>query len=298
MAKLISWIKAARPKTLLLSIACTMMGGLLAALEPSFNFPVVVFSALTALLLQNLSNFANDYGDFVKGTDDENRAGPPRVLQSGELTKKQMRIGIIINAILALICGAVLIFVFVQLTWTELAVFAGMGVLAIVAALLYTLGKHPYGYNGLGDLSIFLFFGWVAVFGTYYLATKTIDFSVLLPASTMGFLSSAGMNVNNMRDYENDKVHKKHTMVVMMGQKNAYIYHCLLIGFSFVCLTVYLVIKQAPYYAYAFWLLSPLFIKDLIVIKRTKPELIDPFLGRLVRLSFLLALVFCIPLLI
>ena len=190
-----------------------------------------------------------------------------------------------------MISGA-LIFVFARLTWQELAVFAAMGLGAVLAALLYTLGKHPYGYQGLGDLFCFLFFGWAAVAGTYYLATKNLDFSVLLPATAVGFLSNAVLNINNMRDVENDRASGKNSLVVKLGLKRAFVYHCILVFGAFICLTIYLILHHATWYSYLFWLLFPLFLKDLIAIKKTKPEQLDPFLGRQVKNTFLLVLVF------
>jgi 1,4-dihydroxy-2-naphthoate octaprenyltransferase len=295
MAKLKTWIKASRPRTLLLSFSGILLGGFLAfGVGPSTGSGTLttVFCALTAVLLQVLSNLANDYGDFKKGTDSAKRVGPQREMQSGAITEKEMKRGLAVTALLCLISGALLIFVFARLTWQELAVFAALGIGAVLAALFYTLGKHPYGYRGLGDLYCFLFFGWAAVFGTFYLATKNLDFSVLLSASAMGFLSNAVLNINNMRDYENDKASGKNSLVVKLGLKKAFVYHCLLIVGAFVCLTVFLIFKHTPYYTYAFWLLFPLFLKDLIAIKKTKPELLDPFLGQQVKHSFLLVLVY------
>ena len=257
----------------------------------------VLFAALTAILLQILSNLANDYGDFKKGTDSEKRVGPQREMQSGAITEMEMKRGLAITAALCLISGALLIFVFAKLTWQELAVFAALGIGTVLAALLYTLGKRPYGYRGLGDLYCFLFFGWAAVAGTFYLATKQLDFSVLLPASAMGFLSNAVLNVNNMRDIENDRASGKNSLVVKIGLKKAFVYHCLLIGLAFVCLTIYLVLHHAAWYSYLFLLLSVLFVKDLVAIKKTEPELLDPFLGRQVKNSFLLVVVFGVLLL-
>jgi 1,4-dihydroxy-2-naphthoate octaprenyltransferase len=263
------------------------------AVQGEFYYPAsILFATLTAVLLQILSNLANDYGDFKKGTDSVKRVGPQREMQSGSITEKEMKRGLVVTSGLCLISGALLIFVFARLTWQELAVFATLGMGAVLAALLYTLGKHPYGYQGLGDLFCFLFFGWAAVAGTFYLATKQLDFSVLLPASAMGFLSNAVLNINNMRDYENDKASGKNSLVVKLGLKKAFVYHCFLIIGAFVCLTVFLVLKHTPYYTYAFWLLFPLFLKDLITIKKTKPEQLDPFLGRQVKHTFLLVVVF------
>ena len=305
MAKLNSWIRAARPRTVLLSFSGVLLGGFLAFdqlrfLSPSKVQPclVIVFAALTAILLQILSNLANDYGDFKKGTDGAKRVGPQREMQSGAITEQEMKRGLAITAALCLIFGALLIFVFAKLTWQELAVFAALGIGAVLAALFYTLGKRPYGYRGLGDLYCFLFFGWAAVVGTFYLATKSLDFSVLLPASAMGFLSNAVLNINNMRDYENDKTSGKNSLVVKLGLKKAFVYHCLLIVGAFVCLAVYLVLHQAAWYSYLFVVLFLFFLKDLMAIKTTKPELLDPFLGRQVKHSFLLVVVFGVLLLI
>ena len=302
MAKIMTWVKASRPRTVLLSFSGVLLGGFLAIKTGpstgSGTWLCLLFCAITAVLLQILSNLANDYGDFKKGIDSAKRVGPQREMQSGAITEKEMKRGLTVTAALCLISGALLIFVFAQLTWQELAVFAALGIGAVLAALLYTLGKRPYGYRGLGDLFCFLFFGWAAVTGTFYLATKTLDFSVLLPASAMGFLSNAVLNINNMRDYENDKASGKNSLVVKLGLKKAFIYHCLLIGGALVCLTTYLIFHHVAWYSYLFLLLSLLFIKDLIAIKKTKPELLDPFLGQQVKHSFLLVLVYGILLLI
>ena len=164
---------------------------------------------------------------------------------------------------------------------------------ALLAALLYTLGKHPYGYRGLGDLFCFLFFGWAAVAGTYYLATKDLDFTILLPATAMGCCSVAVLNINNMRDYENDKANGKNSLVVKMGLKKAFVYHVLLIVLPFLCLTAILAIKHAVFYSYAFWLLFPLFLIDLVTIKRTLfTGVLDPLLPKQVLHTFLLTLTF------
>lgn len=293
------WIEAARPRTVLLSLSGVMMGCFLAASTELRNPVVWLLCALTAITLQVLSNLANDYGDFKKGVDNAHRTGPQRTLQSGAITERQMRIGIAITAAIAFVAGALLIFVFARLTWRELAVFAALGIGAVLAALLYTLGKRPYGYRGLGDLFCFLFFGWVAVAGTYYLSTKILEFTVLLPATAMGFLSNAVLNINNMRDYENDKASGKNSLVVKIGLKGAFAYHVFLIVGAFLCFSVFLWLKQAPWYAYAFWLLFPLFAKDLVTIrKKFESGHLDPMLPKQVVHTFLLTIVFGITLLI
>ena len=305
MAKLKTWVKASRPRTVLLSFSGVMLGGFLAVKAGpstgSGTWFCLLFCALTAVLLQILSNLANDYGDFKKGTDNTKRVGPQREMQSGAITEKEMKRALVIVSGLCLLSGGLLLFVFYV---THIAVvphyrylfvlsfFIALGIGAILAALLYTLGKRPYGYRGLGDLFCFLFFGWAAVAGTYYLAAPYFDFGVFLPASAMGFLSNAVLNINNMRDYENDKASGKNSLVVKLGLKKAFVYHCLLIGGAFVCLTVYLVLHRVAWYSYLFWLLSSLFVKDLIAIKKTKPEQFDPFLGRQVKHSFLLVLIY------
>lgn len=267
------------------------MGGFLAFAEnPDINLWVVFFCALTAITLQILSNLANDYGDFKKGVDNAHRTGPQRTLQSGALTERQMCRGIAVTALIALVFGALLIFIFARLTWHELAVFAVFGIAAMLAALLYTLGKHPYGYRGLGDLFCFLFFGWVAVAGTYYLATRNWDFTILLPATAMGCCSNAVLNINNMRDFENDKASGKNSFVVKVGLKKAFIYHVCLIVVPFLCLTAYLILKHALYYAYCFWLLFPLFFRDLLTIRKTiETGVPDTLLPKQVLHTFLLA---------
>ena len=300
MATLKTWIRAARPRTLLLSFSGVLLGGLLALakdpepVEGPYMGLTLFFCALTAVLLQVLSNLANDYGDFKKGTDSIKRVGPQREMQSGSITEKEMQRGLIATVLLCLVSGGLLLLMamWAHGSWRVVLPFAVLGVAAILAALFYTLGKHPYGYRGLGDLFCFLFFGWAAVAGTCYLATPWFDCSVLLPATAMGFLSNAVLNINNMRDYENDKASGKNSLVVKIGLKKGFVYHCFLIVGAFVCLTVYLVLKHAAVYSHMFLWLFLLFLKDLIAIKKTQPAQLDPFLGRQVRHTFLLVLVY------
>ena len=293
VTRLKTWIKAARPRTVLLSLSGVLMGGFLAAPEPSFDPVSLTVAALTAMLLQILSNLANDYGDFKKGLDNIHRAGPQRTMQSGALTEWQMRKGLFFTAILTLVCGGLLIFVFAHLTWHELVVFAILGILSVAAALCYTLGKRPYGYRGLGDLFCFLFFGWAAVAGTFYLVTKKLDITILLPASTIGLLSVAVLNINNMRDFENDKANGKNTLAVKLGLKKAYRYHVVLIVLPFVGLSVFLWLRHGSWFTYAFWLLFPLFFDDLRSIHQTlETGVPDRLLPKQVVQTFLLTLVF------
>ena len=294
MAKVKVWMRAARPRTLLLSFSGVLLGAFLAVQMEGYYLAPILLAALTAVLLQILSNLANDYGDYKKGTDNLHRVGPQREMQSGSITEKEMRRGLTVTIVLCLLSGALLLLSFMLLhaTWKDALVFAALGIAAVLAALFYTLGKHPYGYRGLGDLFCFLFFGWAAVAGTYYLATPSFDVCVFLPASAMGFLSNAVLNINNMRDYENDKASGKNSLVVKLGLKRAFVYHCLLIVGAFVCLAVYLVLKHAAVYSYLFVWLFLLFLKDLKAIRKTPPALLDPFLGLQVRNTFFLVVVY------
>ena len=295
MASLKAWISAARPRTVLLSLSGVLMGCFLAIKKELYYPAPFVFAALTAILLQILSNLANDYGDFKKGLDNAHRTGPERTMQSGALTERQMRIGIAVVLFLCLVSGGLLLLsvIIVHASLTTLIVFALLGIAALLAALLYTLGKRPYGYRGLGDLFCFLFFGWATVAGTYYLATIDLDFAVLLPATALGCCSNAVLNINNMRDYENDKANGKNSLVVKMGLKKAFVYHVLLVVLPFLCLTAFLLLKHAVFYTYAFWLLFPLFLIDLVTIKRTLyTGVLDPLLPKQVLHTFLLTLAF------
>lgn len=295
MASVKSWIRAARLRTVLLSFSGVLMGSFLALNEELCYPSVLIFAAVTAVMLQVLSNLANDYGDYTKGIDNTQRIGPKREMQSGNITKREMLIGILLAVLACLLSGGMLLICIILTSSTlhDLYVFAALGVAAILAALFYTLGKHPYGYRGLGDLFCFIFFGWAAVAGTYYLATKNFDFSVLLPASAMGFMSNAVLNINNMRDYESDKASGKNSLVVKIGLKKAFAYHAFLIVGGFACLSVFLIIRHCAFYTHLFWLLFPLFAKDLKIIKNNlETHQFDPLLPKQVRNTFLLTLVF------
>lgn len=293
MATLKTWIKAARPRTVLLSFSSILTGAFLATSHGHCNYWAIPSALITALLLQVLSNLANDYGDFKKGVDGPDRQGPRREMQSGHITEKEMKTGLFVTATACLLSGAALIFLVARLTWKELGFFALLGIGAVMAALLYTLGRRPYGYRGLGDLFCFLFFGIAATAGTYYLATKDFDWTTFMPASTMGFMSNAVLNINNMRDYDTDKASGKTSFVVKIGLRNAFIYHAALVLSGFLCLSIYLLLKHAPYYTHLFWLLFPVFFRDLITIKKgLDKHRFDPLLPKQVGNTFLLTVVF------
>ena len=219
-----AWATACRPKTLPLACMSILVGSVLALSAGTLSWPVLALSFCTAGLLQVLSNLANDYGDGLRGVDDSNRLGPVRALQSGMLTPAQLKLSLFIVAVLAIISGLWLIQA-AALDAADVLIFSLLGVLSIIAALTYTLGRKPYGYAGLGDASVWLFFGCLGVLGSCYLHGAALHASLLLPASACGLLAVAVLNVNNMRDIDNDRSHGKHTLAVRLGLSRAQLYH-------------------------------------------------------------------------
>ena len=223
MSLLKTWLRAARLRTLPLSFSGTLIGSSF-ALSSNFDFDIFSSCLLITVLFQIISNFANDLGDAVKGVDDETRIGPERAIQSGMITKAQMKNAIIILSVLALIVVLQLLFR-IDLSRNELLIFSALGMMSIWAAIAYTIGKNPYGYRALGDLMVFLFFGLLAVVGTYYLYARSVVLEVVLIASAIGALAVAVLNLNNMRDREDDTLKNKKTMAVILGAEKAKRYH-------------------------------------------------------------------------
>ena len=295
MRKLQAWISACRLRTLPLSISGAIIGSGVAYSEGVFNLSVFVYTILTTLSFQILSNLANDYGDGVKGTDNENRIGPERALQSGIISPKQMRNAIIINVIICLFLVVTLIYqAFGADQFLTSFIFIVLGVLAIIAAIKYTVGTSAYGYKALGDIMVFLFFGWLSVLGTYFLYSKQIDFLMLLPASAVGLLSAGVLNLNNMRDFESDKGSHKHTLAGYLGLKNARNYHLTLILTAMVLMLLYfgLSTQNLPILIIMIGFI-PLFIHLSVFYKVQSPKDYDPQLKVLALSTFLLALIFC-----
>lgn len=296
------WIKAFRLRTLPLSFSNILLGTALAfafdegeCMPNGINVPVFVLTLLTTLFLQILSNLANDYGDSKKGADNENRIGPERAVQSGAISLGAMKNAILIFSLLALISGlALLYFSFDgQLNWLFVG-FLLLGIGAIAAAIKYTVGKGAYGYSGLGDLFVFIFFGIVGVVGSFYLQTKTISWAIFLPAVTMGCFSVAVLNLNNMRDQVNDKAVGKNTLVVKLGFRNAKLYH----GFLFV---IAYAAFPIPFLILDFSLLNLLLLLPVALIhalhlwkvyKVCKPVEFDPELKKIALSAFLFSLLF------
>jgi 1,4-dihydroxy-2-naphthoate octaprenyltransferase len=246
------------------------------------------------VLLQILSNLANDLGDHQHGTDNSERVGPQRAVQSGAITPEQMRRAMLICGTLAFLSGCALITVALGLSFQTLA-FLLIGLLAIGAAVKYTFGKNPYGYAGLGDISVFLFFGIVGVCGTFHLHTTQFAMPVLLPAIGIGLLSTGVLNVNNMRDIVNDEASGKRTLVVRMGPSNARIYHTLLIIGGMLGLVGFALMADLGWTMWLFLLTSPVFLMHLYRVWSTpEPRALDPQLKVLALTTFFTALLFAL----
>ncbi len=296
--KISIWLKAFRLRTLPLSLSCAILGSFLAYTEGDFNWLIFLFSSITILFLQILSNLANDYGDSVHGADNEKRVGPKRVTQHGMVSKKQMLTMIILFVVLSLLSGSTLILIGLRDIGNILLFFV-LGIAAVFAAIKYTMGKNPFGYLGLGDLFVFLFFGFVGVAGTFFLHTHTMNPWILLPASAIGMLSSGVLNLNNMRDIDNDTLSGKKTLVVRIGKKFAKYYHVALISLSMVFSLVYTIRYFNSIYQFLFLLTFPLFILNIrVVLQNTVPMELNNELKKLALSTFAFSITFGIGLIL
>lgn len=241
MTKKQAWVEAIRPRTLPLSLAGIIFGSAVAFKSGFADWAIFSSAVLTTLLFQILSNLANDYGDGVKGTDNNDRIGPTRAVQSGIISHKEMRTAVIVTAFLSIVSAVALIYLGAKdMPITVIWSYAALAIFCTFAAITYTVGKKAYGYHGLGDIMVFIFFGLVSVLGVYSLYTKTFDWNNLLPAASIGLLSTAVLNLNNMRDFASDKKAGKNTLVVKMGADYAKLYHTLLILAALITLFIFL----------------------------------------------------------
>jgi 1,4-dihydroxy-2-naphthoate octaprenyltransferase len=288
------WIKAFRLRTLPLALSSAILGSFLAYAQGTFQWKILILATTTTLFLQILSNLANDYGDAMHGIDSIHRLGPSRVTQSGLVTNKQMRLMIALFVALSLASGSLLIFTGLHhIGWKTILIFFMLGVSAIFAAIKYTVGKNPYGYIGFGDIFVFIYFGIVGVAGTYYLHVNTFDPWILLPSSAIGLLSSGVLNLNNMRDIENDARSGKRTLVVYIGKQAAKIYHLVLISLSIVFSLVYTFVHFNSFYQFLFILTCPLFVLNVIVVmKNTEPGELNKELKKLALSTFAFSVTF------
>jgi 1,4-dihydroxy-2-naphthoate octaprenyltransferase len=294
------WIQAARLRTLPLAIAGTVSGNLLAYAESgSINPLIFILSILTAVFLQVLSNYANDYGDFRNGADTAERTD--RVMASGLLTEQKMKqaIGVLIG--LCLVCGISLLAVAIQSLNSSFWILLGTGLAGIMAAYYYTAGKNPYGYIGLGDISVFIFFGLLSVCGTYYLQAQTLDSPIWWIAVATGLLSVGVLNVNNIRDIETDQLKNKITIPVRIGKKYATRYHLILLYAAFFCFVLYNINRQGEH-AFSspfFWIFLFIFqVLEGIHISKLKKATDRPAYNQQLKFlslsTFILSLIFAL----
>lgn len=285
------WIHAARLRTLPLSVSGIIVGSFYAMSQALFNWNIVILALLTTLGFQILSNFANDYGDGIKGTDNADRVGPKRAIQSGVISPKQMKNALIITSLLTLLSAIALIYVaFKDYNLLFSFIYLLLGILAIASAIRYTVGNSAYGYRGFGDLFVFIFFGLVSTLGIYFMFAKEMDWMLILPATSIGLLSVAVLNLNNMRDEESDRKSNKNTIVVKMGTRNAKIYHYFLIVLAMILIVGFSYFKDFTFdqylYAIAFF---PLFKHLKTVYTNKNPKELDPELKKVALSTFALS---------
>jgi 1,4-dihydroxy-2-naphthoate polyprenyltransferase len=304
------WIQAARLRTLPLSVSGILVGSLYALANPTenvltptqvFSWTIFGFALLTTLGFQIISNFANDYGDGIKGTDNNDRVGPMRAIQSGQITPAAMKRAIIVTSILTLISAILLIyFSFKQTNLGYSLFFLALGITAIASAVKYTVGNTAYGYKGFGDVFVFVFFGLVSTLGVNFLYSKQLDLQLILPASAIGLLSVGVLNLNNMRDEVSDRKSNKNTLVVQMGGANAKIYHYFLIITAMILVLLFAIIYNGTGFEleqYAFLVAYfPLISHLITVYKCPEPRALDPQLKKLAISTFLLSLILAIGL--
>lgn len=291
MQKTKSWIGAMRLRTLPLSLSGIILGAGVAYHYGFWDTTIFVLAITTTILFQVLSNFANDLGDSVKGTDNSERIGPTRSVQSGVISKSEMKFAVIVTAALSLISAIALIYIGakgmpIQIVWF----YVGLAILCIIAAITYTVGKKAYGYHGMGDIMVFLFFGLVSVLGVYSLFAKSFLLENVSLGIFVGLLSTAVLNLNNMRDYKNDAASGKKTIVVKMGPNNAKFYHVLLILIALISLAVFLNTFKIPVLFLTMLPAVILLFHLRKVMQTTQAKDFDPELKKVALTTFLISI--------
>lgn len=287
------WIQAARLRTLPLSISGIILGSLIALSEDKWNWSIFTLAILTTLFLQILSNYANDYGDGIRGTD-KDRIGEKRAIASGDITPKQMKKAIILMSAISFVSAFALIYISFKTNFLWILIFISLTIAAVWAAIKYTVGKNAYGYSGKGDLFVFLFFGILAVCGTYTLYQhQELKPSILLLAAAIGMLSTAVLNLNNMRDMKTDEIAGKKTIPLKIGYKKARIYQVILVLSPFLLTTTYLLINNKNKSTHFLFLLllipTTLFLKNLF--NTNDPKLLDKELKKIALLTLAFAII-------
>ncbi|HEY9007987.1 MAG TPA: 1,4-dihydroxy-2-naphthoate polyprenyltransferase [Ohtaekwangia sp.] len=286
------WLQAFRLRTLPLALSCIAMGGFLASAAGAFQWNIFLLCVSTTIFLQILSNLANDYGDSIHGADSTDRKGPSRAVQSGAISSAQMRKAVIIFVLLCLASGIALLFVSFGINWNAILFFFGLGILSILAAIAYTVGRKPYGYIGLGDLSVLIFFGLVGVMGSYYLFAKQITWQQILPALSCGLFSIAVLNINNIRDIESDLKAGKFSIPVRIGRERAIVYHWFLLTSGLLSAAVYCVLTFSSPWQFLFLASVPLFIKNGMAVSTRPSHELDPYLKQMALSTLLFVLLF------
>lgn len=293
MANKKAWVQAMRLRTLPLSLSGIIIGSGAAVLNDSWDLTIFTLAICTTVLFQILSNFANDLGDAQKGTDNDQRIGPTRAIQSGAVSQKQMKTAVVFTAIISLIFSGALIYFGTQNMPKSISIFyIILAILSVIAAITYTVGKKAYGYNGLGDLMVFFFFGIVSVYGVFSLYTKSFDSLNIFLALFVGLLSAAVLNLNNMRDIENDANSNKKTLVVKIGSNFAKIYHVVIVLVAILSLLTYISLKEID----ALYLCTIPAIFLILHLRKTaktkEPQEFDPELKKVAITTFFISILF------
>ena len=292
------WFQAFRLRTLPLALSSILMGGFLAAAVGAFQWSIFSLCVSTTILLQVLSNLANDYGDAINGADHSDRKGPSRAVQSGVISATQMKVAVIIFILLSLVSGISLLLISFGWDWNALLFFFGLGVLSIAAAIAYTVGKKPYGYAGLGDLSVLIFFGIVGVMGSYYLFAKNISWSLILPALSCGFFAIGVLNINNIRDIESDLAAGKFSIPVRIGREKAILYHWFLLIGGVGAAIVYMTLTYQSPLQFLFCITILLFLKNGLAVSTKPSSELDPYLKQMALSTLLFVILFGVGLLV
>lgn len=289
-----AWLESLRPRTLPLAFASIVVGASLAWWQGVFDPAITLLALLTAGLLQILSNLANDYGDAEKGSDKPDRIGPLRGMQKGVITQQQMKVALIITVVLICLSGLALVSVACH-SLADVLGFLLLGLLSIIAAITYTVGTRPYGYMGLGDISVLIFFGWLSVVGSWYLQSHALTFPVFLPATASGLLATAVLNINNLRDIDSDRENGKNTLAVRLGPVLARRYHAGLLMGALLCLALFNLFWLHSLWGWLFVLAAPLLVRQTrYVIRELEPVAIRPMLERTVKGALLTNLLFAL----
>ncbi len=286
-----AWLLASRPKTLPAAVSPVIIGSAVAFTEQSFRFGPALAAFLGALLLQIGANLANDVFDFEKGADQDGRLGPMRVTQAGLLSPTAVKTGMWLAFGLAAICG---IYMTLVSGWFILLI----GLMAILAAIAYTGGPFPYGYKGLGEIFVFIFFGFAAVCGTYYAQTKTISQLAVLSSIPVGLLIVGILVVNNVRDYESDKAANKRTLAVRFGLEWARQEFVSIVILAFVIVVLLSISDIATPWLLLTWLSLPLVFSTSSSVLNQRGKILNKTLAGTGQLTLVFSLLYAVGLML